>query len=202
MFRRLALKIGLFAALPFVMAAAPVRAQTNIDQGKSPAEIFATDCATCHKTTRGLASGHNSWTLSSFLREHYTASREQAAAVAAYVLSAGGSQPAPRQKPGTEPKTAEPKAGEPKIAAHPEEAKPEEHASPARADKQEAQPITANQVDQPEETARPALPAAPVAAAPAAEAPNPDLKPTTSAAVPAQSQPDENGPVPRDNIPD
>ena len=57
----------------------------NIDQGKSPADIFANDCAACHKSTRGLANGQNSLALSSFLREHYTASKDQANALAAYV---------------------------------------------------------------------------------------------------------------------
>ena len=103
MFRRLApyrLGIGGRAAMIPAMA----RAQTNIDQGKPPSEIFANDCAVCHKTTRGLANGKNSFMLSGFLREHYTASREQAAALAAYVLGAGGSGPAqaPGQKPGPE----------------------------------------------------------------------------------------------------
>jgi hypothetical protein len=105
------------------------QAQVNIDQGKSAAQIFANDCAACHKATRGLANGKNSLTLTSFLREHYTASREQAAALAAYVLGAGGNEPAPKagQKPGSEhAKVEEPKA-EPRTAAHtpPETVKPE-----------------------------------------------------------------------------
>ena len=128
------------------MVAPMAHAQVNIDQGKPPAEIFANDCATCHKSVRGLAVGKNSLMLSGFLREHYTASREQAAALAAYVLGAGGSEPAPqepKQKPesehakatGEEPKTGEAKTGEakieePKTAAHPSAAsvKPEEEA--------------------------------------------------------------------------
>ena len=75
--------------------------------------------------------------LTGFLREHYTASSEQAAALAAYVLGAGGSEPAPpepERKPGSEhakatgeePKTGEAKTGEakteePKTAAHPQQ---------------------------------------------------------------------------------
>ena len=61
-------------------------AQTNIDQGKTPSQIFANDCAACHKPTRALANGKNRFALTEFLREHYTTSREQAAALAAYVL--------------------------------------------------------------------------------------------------------------------
>jgi hypothetical protein len=106
------------------------RAQTNIDQGKTPAEIFANACAVCHKSTRGLADGKNSLMLSGFLQEHYTASRAQAGALAAYVLASGGSGPAPpvaAQKPNAdharaaveEPKNGEPKNGEPKTTTHP-----------------------------------------------------------------------------------
>jgi hypothetical protein len=73
-----------------VLAPFPARAQVNIDQDKSPAHIFASDCAVCHKSTRGLANGRGSSALSGFLAEHYTSSKEEAASVAAYVLSAGG----------------------------------------------------------------------------------------------------------------
>jgi mono/diheme cytochrome c family protein len=111
--------IGLLAVL--VTAA---QAQVNIDQGKSPAEIFANDCAACHKTTRGLAAGKNSLILTSFLREHYTASRDQAAALAAYVLGAGGGE---ALKPGQKPGQERAKVEEPKTAARPTQqaAKPE-----------------------------------------------------------------------------
>jgi hypothetical protein len=148
-FRRLARTIGLLAALGWAVVPPVAHAQTNIDQGKSPAEIFANDCATCHKSARGLANGKNSLMLSSFLREHYTASRDQAAALAAYVLGAGGGDnstaaQAHTPKPGTdhakatgeEPKTTESKTTEPKTAARPtrqpadEEAKPDDQGSP------------------------------------------------------------------------
>ena len=81
------------------------QAQTNIDQGKSPAEIFATDCATCHKSARGLANGRGSSGLASFLVEHYTASKDQAAALAAYVMGAGGGEAAPAAR-GPKPTSA------------------------------------------------------------------------------------------------
>jgi hypothetical protein len=70
-------------------------AQTNLDQGKTPAQMFASDCAACHKTTRGLATGRSGAMLTGFLREHYMTSPEQAAAMAAYVLAAGGSESVP-----------------------------------------------------------------------------------------------------------
>ncbi len=86
MIRRLAAMIGLFAGLVPAIG----HAQTNIDQGKSPAQIFASDCGVCHKAARGLAGGKNNAALTEFLRQHYTTGREQAASLAAYVLRGGG----------------------------------------------------------------------------------------------------------------
>jgi len=58
--RGFALTIGFVAALVPAMA----QAQTNIDQGKPASELFANYCAVCHKSTRGLANGRSSLTLS------------------------------------------------------------------------------------------------------------------------------------------
>jgi hypothetical protein len=201
-FGGLAPKMGFVAALGLgVLAMIPVqaRAQVNIDQGKSPAEIFANDCAACHKSTRGLANGQNSLALSSFLREHYTASKDQANALAAYVLANGGGS-GPPQKPvaATEPKSSEPKGAKPsepkssegkpadskaasaKPLAHPTRAaaRGEEEASPAAkpqhpAEEHEAQPVTASRATKPEsEPAAPVQQPAAMGAVPAAnEAP-------------------------------
>jgi hypothetical protein len=226
-FAPVALAVAFWAIMP-----AMARAQTNIDQGKPPSEIFANDCAVCHKTTRGLANGKNSLVLQGFLREHYTASREQAAALAAYVLGAGGNGPAPPQTAGQKPLT------EPKTAARP--AKPEDEPAigtkpgeqgagvplqrpPGRHD---LRPVTASRSGKPEPetptalTPEPAGTAAPATGEPqnsaqgpisaqapsSAQGPSPtpaqDASPTTSAAAPAESQPGDIAPVPRDNIPD
>ncbi len=116
MFLRFAPVIALLAALAPATMPVLAHAQTNIDQGKTPAQIFANDCAACHKATRGLASGKNTLSLTIFLREHYTTSRAQAAALAAYVLGAGGAEPT---KPGQKPGQERAKNEEPKTAARP-----------------------------------------------------------------------------------
>ena len=88
-FRRLMPVIGLASIVVVaVTSAEPALSQTNIDQGKPASELFANYCAVCHKSTRGLANGRSSLTLSMFLREHYAASGQQAAALAAYVIGA------------------------------------------------------------------------------------------------------------------
>ncbi|MGB6534373.1 MAG: hypothetical protein WBF58_00245, partial [Xanthobacteraceae bacterium] len=99
MFTRFVPAIVLLALVPPL----PAHAQVNIDQDKTPAHIFASDCSVCHKSARGLANGRGSSTLTGFLTEHYTSSREEAAAMSAYVLASGGgvgtATPVRTQKP-------------------------------------------------------------------------------------------------------
>jgi hypothetical protein len=101
--------VGLFVGLLPVLA----EAQTSIDQGKSPAEMFSLDCATCHKSARGLANGRNTSALAGFLDQHYTSGKDQAASLAAYVMGAGGGEagaPARAAKPTPDrARTEEPK---------------------------------------------------------------------------------------------
>src|SRR3972149_5828761 len=87
---------------------APLRAQENLDLGKTPAQLFASDCALCHKSTRALATkgGGLFGGLESFLRQHYTASRESAAAIAGYLRSIDSGPAAAGKRP---PKGAKPK---------------------------------------------------------------------------------------------
>src|ERR1041384_756306 len=84
--RRIVLTVAALAALPIAFA----EAQENLDKGKTPQQMFATDCAVCHKTPQGLASKSGMLGLQEFLRKHYTASRESAQALADYLSGAGG----------------------------------------------------------------------------------------------------------------
>jgi hypothetical protein len=72
------------------LAPSLAHAQVDIDQDKTPAHIYANDCAVCHKSIRGLANGRSRMALRAYLAEHYTSSDAEAAALAAYVLSGGG----------------------------------------------------------------------------------------------------------------
>jgi len=91
--RGFALAVGACA----LAAVGTAGAQENLDQGKSGAQLFASDCAICHKTTAGLSRGRVLG-LDGFLREHYTASRESAASIAAYI-NATDKGPAPAAAP-------------------------------------------------------------------------------------------------------
>jgi outer membrane biosynthesis protein TonB len=210
--RTFALTIGFLAVVLSAVIASPSLAQTNIDQGKSPAELFANDCAACHKTTRGLANGENSLSLSVFLREHYTASRDQAAALAAYVLANGGNAPAPKptverargeepknqEHKGQEAKGQEPKGQEPKgLEPKGQEARGQEPKSQESKETRPAEPKV-EEVRTPSPAAQPE----PASAAATPSAPEGSSNPTTSAAAPEESEPSDNAPVPRENIPD
>jgi hypothetical protein len=119
----------------------PAAAQ-NLDEGKSPAQLFAGNCSACHKTPQGLGTGRSVGALAGFLRQHYTTGASSAAALAAYVAGAG---PAPASraasKPHAAPQTA-PAAERPRppVAVrrderiplrHPPALAPERHAKPA-----------------------------------------------------------------------
>jgi len=97
---RLAPIIGLVALLCPALA----KAQTNLDQGRTPSQIFANACVECHKDAHGLARGRSASALTDFLREHYTTNGQQAASLAAYVLGGRSADTPPPAAQGRGPK--------------------------------------------------------------------------------------------------
>jgi len=81
-------------------------AQENLDHGKTPAQLFASDCAICHKSPQGLAKSGGLFGVESFLRQHYTASRESAAMIAKYLEASGPAPAAPAKKGATTKRAA------------------------------------------------------------------------------------------------
>src|SRR5712692_10428500 len=75
------------------VAAAEACAQSNLDAGKSPAQIFSDTCNACHRSPRELKQ-----TSPGFLREHYTTGGREAAAMAAYLTSVGSDARAVQQR--------------------------------------------------------------------------------------------------------
>lgn len=165
---------GLAMAILALGLAGPVGAQESLDAGKTGAQLFASDCALCHKSPQSLAKSGGLFGLSGFLKQHYTASQETANVVAKYLESFGNAPSAPakragptkrtakgdekakpdEKKPGLDKtKSAEPKSAEPKSSeAKPAESKPAE-AKPAEAQsepKPEAKPET--KPDKPEKS--------------------------------------------------
>ena len=109
--RTIALSLSLAAAAMW-LGLAPAHAQWGLFQSQEPPQaspaqnnprgenfsakpapqLFASDCtgSGCHRGPQGLAKDRSQSGLASFLREHYTNSRESAAALAAYLSGVPG----------------------------------------------------------------------------------------------------------------
>jgi len=124
---------GVALAVLTLGLAAPSGAQESLDAGKTGAQIFASDCTLCHKSPQGLNKSGRMFGMSSFLIEHYTASKQSADAVAKYLASIPDAR-APAAKRGGPGKRAakgdgktkldEKKSGEKKPEAKSGEEKP------------------------------------------------------------------------------
>lgn len=57
----------------------------RLGSGQTAAQLYAAGCATCHKSLQSVSNTKWFFGLESFLREHYTSSRESAAILAAYL---------------------------------------------------------------------------------------------------------------------
>ena len=108
-------EISIFVVgLAMACASAAATAQ-DLTAGKTPAELFHSDCAECHRSPGGVAGTRDVHALTSFLREHYTTKSETAGALAAYVSSFAGTGAAARNG-GTG--VAPPVSGEPSPPRH------------------------------------------------------------------------------------
>ena len=136
-------RVGLAVAALALLVAGPALAQEDIDAGKTPAQLYAQDCAICHKTPHGLTKVGGLLALQNYLRVHYTASRQSAAAIAAYLMSADSKEPPPREHR----RAARPSKGERAKAATAEKAKPDEEKSKKAGEaKMEAKPSKSGSV--------------------------------------------------------
>jgi hypothetical protein len=160
--------------------AAPASAQDVRDRGKTAQQIFASDCALCHKSPQGLAKAGGLFGLDSFLREHYTASRETAALLARY-LEAAGEAPAPDQRR-QQRRTAKPSDAKPADAkpadAKPADARPAD-ARPAAAKPDEAKSSDTKPASEPKPEPKAEVKSEAKPEPKAAVEPKPDSKPDT-----------------------
>jgi hypothetical protein len=76
---------GLAAVPALALTAGTVLAQ-DFTAGKTPAQLFASDCSACHRSPDGLGKKYNAGSLTGFLRAHYTTKQESAGALAKYVM--------------------------------------------------------------------------------------------------------------------
>src|SRR5690348_2975338 len=105
----------LATGLALVALSGAANAQEDFDRGKSGAQLFASDCAICHKSAQTLHTDVGGlFGLSGFLKEHYTSSSQAASAIAAYVESVH--RDAAGQRRARNPREAQPKARRAKSA--------------------------------------------------------------------------------------
>jgi hypothetical protein len=168
---------GVFSVvfLMAMLAITPAIAQDNYEAGKTPAQMFATDCALCHKGPAGLSKAPGYFGLESFLREHYTASREAAAKIAAYLRSVDVAQPPraagkrrggeartksakPESKSGGKPGEEKSGGAEPKTEAKTESSAAEKpaEAKPAEPKPAESKPAESKPAEPPASASTPA----------------------------------------------
>jgi hypothetical protein len=74
-------------------AAAAALGQSNLDAGKSPAQIFSDTCNACHRSAREIKPAGPG-----FLRQHYTTGAREAAVMAAYLAAIGSDPHAVQQR--------------------------------------------------------------------------------------------------------
>ncbi len=170
----------LSAALIAVLAGwggVPASAQPeDLTRGKTPTQLFASDCADCHRNPRGLAKS-DARSLAGFLRVHYTASKESAAAIAEYLVSLGAGSP---QRASPRPA---PSAAKPPVPREPSKEPPSQTAAPAAKPSEASAPRPPEPASEP----KPASAAAPPETPAAVSAPPPAPAPAAPASPPAAS---------------
>ena len=88
-----ALMIATVTLLIGCLTAVGVRAQENLERGKSPSQIFSGTCNACHKSPRGLLKNVPASSLPGFLRQHYTTGSQMASLLASFLISNGAADP-------------------------------------------------------------------------------------------------------------
>lgn len=88
---------------------APTGSRGENFSAKPAAQLFQSDCtgSGCHKGPQGLAAKHG-FGLAGFLREHYTNSRESAAALASYLSNLPSGREARERKEARKPRDVRP----------------------------------------------------------------------------------------------
>jgi hypothetical protein len=110
-------------------ATVPQTEPMDLDEGKTPQQMFSNACSVCHQSAQGLAKGRSAGQLGSFLRQHYTTGTGQANSLASFLTSGGNDRGTPtpvRGAPGDKPeKPADPAAASRKPKPEETRGKPE-----------------------------------------------------------------------------
>src|SRR5205085_775117 len=112
----------LFGVAVLVLAM-PADAQGNLDAGKSPAQIFAGTCASCHRSPREFKRP-----TAGFLRSHYTTGPVEASVMANYLANVGN-DPRPTQQRQAQPPATDPEQA-PAVPVAPRQSQPKAAQAP------------------------------------------------------------------------
>jgi len=171
--------IKCLAAVPALALTAGTGLAQDFTAGKTPAQLFASDCSACHRSPDGLGKKYNAGSLTGFLRAHYTTKQETAGSLAKYVIGFAAARPVATTSP-----TAE-------DARSPDGKHRSDVSSDGEKKPRAKPPGTVASEDHPPPVPQPAQPASAAEAAPHPAAPaKPAAKPNARAAAPAvPSQP-------------
>jgi len=132
------------AALPAVVLTAGAALAQDFTAGKTPAQLFSSDCSTCHHLPNGLGKKYDTGTLSAFLRAHYTTKPDNAGALAKYVMGFATLRAAPVTAPSADEGVAARSAEEPRarrrasnLSGDGEKPRPRAEANPAEVNRAE-----------------------------------------------------------------
>lgn len=145
----------------------------DLNEGKSPAELFKAGCSVCHQNPAGLAKGRRESELVSFLRQHYTSSVQHAGALAGYLASAGPGRAAPTAAPSRQTPVERPPAS---VGRRTPDDDRKEAAKPQEPTSRRKPPVAAART--------PPAPSAAVEVAPAVEPAPAAPEPSTAASAP------------------
>ncbi len=90
------------AIVPALALTAGAALAQDFTAGKTPAQLFASDCSACHRSPDGLGKKYNAGSLTGFLRAHYTTKQESAGALAKYVIGFAALRPVATTSPTAE----------------------------------------------------------------------------------------------------
>jgi hypothetical protein len=94
--------IKCLAAVPALALTAGTGLAQDFTAGKTPAQLFASDCSACHRSPDGLGKKYNAGSLTGFLRAHYTTKQETAGSLAKYVMGFAAARPVATTSPTAE----------------------------------------------------------------------------------------------------
>jgi hypothetical protein len=109
------IRVKCLSALSALVLTAGAGWAQDFTAGKTPAQLFSSDCSTCHHQPNGLGKKYDNGSLASFLREHYTTKPDTAGALAKYVMGFATLRAAPITAPSADETAVARPAEDPKV---------------------------------------------------------------------------------------